>query len=286
MADEGELDDWVYHGDEGPVDEEYDDTDLVAQTADASLRDVELDVFTSFLCSEGFDENDRESLAFMADIVQSETVAFMARSKAKGKGKPVSAKGAHGYRPRATGLTVEDRRRKLHEIKLRSTCKTCGRKGHWSGDRECPGPGKGTGKVAVAHFAQATRVMDKSTQTCDLRGSPRISSSESESFEPEAAANYVSLGRDSETEPAAYMGFFDKGDFEESDEELVDDFASQGAPSTEWDTIEYPEGSDQLFRFGMHKGSTYLEVLRNHPDYYHWGLKEEKPSTMLEAWLV
>lgn len=63
MADEGETDDWVYHGDEGPVDEAYDDTDLVAQTADASLRDVELDVFTSFLCSEGFDENDRESLA-------------------------------------------------------------------------------------------------------------------------------------------------------------------------------------------------------------------------------
>ena len=85
MADEREQDDWVYHGDEGPVDEEHDDTDLVAQTADASLRDVELDVFTSFLCSEGFDENDRESLAFMADIVQSETVAFMARSKAKGK---------------------------------------------------------------------------------------------------------------------------------------------------------------------------------------------------------
>ena len=36
----------------------------------------------------------------------------------------------------------------------------------------------------------------------------------------------------------------------------------------------------------MHKGSTYLEVLRNHPDYYHSKLKEEKPSTMLEAWLV
>ena len=47
------------------------------------------------------------------------------------------------------------------------------------------------------------------------------------------------------------MGFFDNGDFEESDEELVDDFASQGAPSTEWDTIEYPEGSDQVFR-GKH----------------------------------
>ncbi|CAE7762468.1 unnamed protein product, partial [Symbiodinium microadriaticum] len=192
MADEGEQDDWVYHGDEGPVDEEYDDTDLVAQTADASLRDVELDVFTSFLCSEGFDENDRESLAFMADIVQSETVAFMARSKAKGKGKPVSAKGGSFMR-----LNSEARAR----------------------------------PVAAKDTGRATE-------------------------NAQAAANYVSLGRDSETEPAAYMGFFDKGDFEESDEELVDDFASQGAPSTEWDTIEYPEGSDQLFRFGMHKGST------------------------------
>ena len=33
------------------------------------------------------------------------------------------------------------------------------------------------------------------------------------------------------------------------------------------------------------EGSTYLEVLQNHPDYYHWGLKEKEPSTMLEAWL-
>ena len=135
-------------------------------------------------------------------------------------------------------------------------------------------------------WAQATRVMDKSTQTCDLgASSPSESDSESHSFDPEPTANYVSLGQDSETEPAAYMGFFDKGDFEESDEELVDDFASQGAPSTEWDTIEYPEGSDQVFRFGMHNGSTYLEVLQTHPDYYHWGLKEKEPSIMLEAWL-
>ena len=92
--------------------------------------------------------------------------------------------------------------------------------------------------------------MDKSTQTCSLGGTPSLSDSESESqsFEPEAAANYV-------------------------------------APSTEWDTVQYPDGSEQLFRFFMHKGSTYLEVVQNHPDYYHWGLKEKEPSTMLEAWV-
>ena len=162
----GENYDWVYRGDEGHVDGNEDDTDLVAQTADASLRDVEPDVFTSSLSAEGFDETDREALAFLADTVQCETVAFMARAKAKGKGKSVMQSSAHGYRPRSTGLTVEDCRRKLHEIKLRSTCKTCGRKGPWAGDKECPG--KGAGKPAIGHLAQATRMMDKSTQTCDL----------------------------------------------------------------------------------------------------------------------
>ncbi|CAE7221794.1 GIP [Symbiodinium sp. CCMP2592] len=282
---DGDGQDWAYHGEELPVYDKEEDTACVAQSADASLRDVELDVFTAFIGA-GFDEEDKEALAFLADTVQCETVAFMARAKAKGKGKSVMQRSAHGYRPRSTGLTVEDRRRKLHEIKLRSTCKTCGRKGHWAGDKECPGPGKGAGKPAVAHLAQVRRVMDKSTQTCDFIASPSESDSESQSFDPEPTANYVSLGQDSETEPAAYMGFFDRTDFEESDEELLDDFASQGAPSTEWDTIEYPDGSDQVFRFGMHRGSTNLEVLQNHPDYYHWGLKEKEPSTMLEAWLV
>ena len=65
-------------------------------------------------------------------------------------------------------------------------------------------------------------------QIYDLRSPPRLSESENESqsFEPEAATNYISLGQDSEAEPAAYMGFFNKQDFEESDEELVDDFGS------------------------------------------------------------
>ncbi|CAE7622665.1 GIP [Symbiodinium sp. CCMP2592] len=85
-------------------------------TTDASLKD------NAFLGTEGFDENVRESLAFLADVVaQAETVAFMtrSRSKAKGKGKPVASKGAHSYRPRTTSLTVQDRRKKLQEINAR-----------------------------------------------------------------------------------------------------------------------------------------------------------------------
>ena len=86
-----------------------------------SLRDIGLDIFISFLCSERFDENDRDYLVFLADVVQNKTITFMARSK--GKGRPISSKGAYGCRPRPIGLTVEDHNYKLQEIiKLRSTC--------------------------------------------------------------------------------------------------------------------------------------------------------------------
>ena len=87
--------------------------------------------------------------------------------------------------------------------------------------------------------------------------------------------------------PVAYMGFFDGEDFAASDKELLDESpgggTSQGSP---WDVLDYPEEGDTQFNFGMHRGSTYLEVLRQHPDYYHWGLQEKKPSPQLTAYLT
>ena len=62
-------------------------------------------MFTAFLTAEGWDPNNRESVALLTEAVQCETMAYMARSKAKGKGKPV--KGAHSYRPRPSTLSVE-----------------------------------------------------------------------------------------------------------------------------------------------------------------------------------
>ena len=67
---------------------------MVAQTADASLRDVELDVLTAFLGTEGFNSEDREAVALLTEAAQAETMAFMARSKAKGKGKPTAKNGS------------------------------------------------------------------------------------------------------------------------------------------------------------------------------------------------
>ena len=141
-------DDWSYPGypeEDGEGDDPSGDgAELVACTADAPLKDVELDVFTAFMTTEGWDPNNRESVALLTEAVQCETMAYMARSKAKGKGKPV--KGAHSYRPRPSTLSVEDRRRKLQEIKAKSTCKVCGRRGHWAGDKECSGKPSTSGR--------------------------------------------------------------------------------------------------------------------------------------------
>ena len=98
---EGSTDSAAYPALDGEDDWSYPDypdfsgdgAELVACTADAQLKDVELDVFIAFMTTEGWDPNNRESVALLTKAVQCETMAYMARSKAKGKGKPV--KGAH-----------------------------------------------------------------------------------------------------------------------------------------------------------------------------------------------
>ena len=267
-------DDWVYPGGEDDYADWGEEAELVAQTADASLRDVELDVLTAFLGTEGFNSEDREAVALLTEAAQAETMAFMARSKAKGKGKP-TAKTAHSYRPRPSNLSVEDRRKKLQEIKNKSTCKVCGRRGHWAGDKECPGKqATSSGSASTAFVAQVVRTEEKGTQTDTWDRKVSDTSDESDD-----RYGYLSVANDMSR--VAYMGFFDEGDFEESDEELEADSALSSA----WSYVDYPEGGDIKFNFGMHKGQTYMDCLREHPDYYHWGLSEKNPSPQLEAYL-
>ena len=61
-------------------------------------------------------------------LIQEGSMAFIAKGKGKGKGK---------YPVRPSNLTIEDRRKMLADLKARTPCKDCGRKGHWRGDKEC-----------------------------------------------------------------------------------------------------------------------------------------------------
>ena len=96
-------------------------------------------------------------------------------------------------------------------------------------------------------------MIDKSTQACGRGGTPSRSKSESESqsYEPEETANYVSLGRGSaRVSPTRKTVRIARGRL----------CAARRSP-VEWDAVKYQEGSDQVLRFGMHRGNTYLEIL-------------------------
>jgi hypothetical protein len=67
-----------------------------------------------------------------SNFIQHSAVAFAFAKKGKGKGK---GKGKYPIRP--SNPTIEDRRQKLKELKAKTECKDCGRRGHWRGDKEC-----------------------------------------------------------------------------------------------------------------------------------------------------
>ena len=260
-----------------------DDQDSSAFMADslgeATAEKIELDVVEAFLSTPDFSLDDDECIAFLASACQAEVCAFFARSKAKGKGKPMG-KHAHGYRPKPSGLSIEDRKAKLKEIKARSVCRTCGKKGHWAGDRDCKGKPSSGGsstqgtKDRTAHFS-AILTKDASVQTSFC-----CSSSESEGSEVlHKPQMFLALDDDHE-HPEGYPGFFNPGDFAEEEEELEEADGS-------FELLEAPpEGSDTVFGFGVHRGSTFGDVVLRHPDYFTWGIKEKNPSRTLEEFLV
>ena len=70
--------------------------------------------------------------ASVAEFAQNGAVAYLSNAKSKGKGK-----GGARYPIRPSNLSIEDRRRKLADLKEKAHCKDCGRRGHWKGDAKC-----------------------------------------------------------------------------------------------------------------------------------------------------
>ena len=124
----------AFTGDAGEDDDAWD--------PDQELEELQLDVMFAFTASGDLDSEQEQ---VVADIAQAEAAAFMARKGAKGKGARLRKGKGKGrpYRPYKSGLSLEDRRRKLAELKSKSVCKVCGQRGHWAGDHGCPGAGKG-----------------------------------------------------------------------------------------------------------------------------------------------
>jgi len=89
-----------------------------------------------------------DAYAAFAEAVQLQCAAYAALGKASGKGK---SKGKFPGKPSRfpvvkSQLSIEDRKKRLQEIKSKSKCLKCGQIGHWSGDPICP-KGRGAGQA-------------------------------------------------------------------------------------------------------------------------------------------
>ena len=59
------------------------------------------------------------------------------KGKSKGKGK-VKGKGKGKGKYKGNNLSLEERKKRLAELKSRTNCQACGARGHWAGDDICP----------------------------------------------------------------------------------------------------------------------------------------------------
>ena len=57
------------------------------------------------------------------------------KGKSKGKGK---VKGKGKGKNKGNNLSLEERKKRLAELKSRTNCQACGARGHWAGDDICP----------------------------------------------------------------------------------------------------------------------------------------------------
>ena len=98
-----------------------------------------------------------------AQLVQASAQAYLSFGKEKGKGK---GKGRYPVRP--SHLSLEDRRRRLKELKAKTECRACGRKGHWANDRECAMSSSGSSTQNQTRAARMAKRQHLSNQANQL----------------------------------------------------------------------------------------------------------------------
>ena len=95
------------------------------------------------MVEEGLDEEDQESLDYVADILQAESEVYFARKQAQDTGRYGFWSSGRQYQVQGS-LTVEEKRARIQAIKAKTSCKKCGQTGHWADDAICPrNKGKG-----------------------------------------------------------------------------------------------------------------------------------------------
>ena len=113
----------------GDVEWEDDDESYLSVTEDADHFMTE---YMGWYVEEGLDLESEEACALAAEALQLEYEAYSVRSHAKGKGHGGFAGQRHFEV--SGSLSLQEKRARLQQLKLKTECRKCGQKGHWSGD--------------------------------------------------------------------------------------------------------------------------------------------------------
>ena len=135
-----ELTDTAAYGEEG-ISGDYDGEQ--DETEDDEIHETDL---AALLGNSGEDPE--------AEALQLDAVAMVAwqrfndkgKGKSKGKGK---VKGKGKGKHKGNNLSLEERKKRLAELKSRTNCQACGARGHWAGDDICP---KNAKKESTLHL--------------------------------------------------------------------------------------------------------------------------------------
>ena len=217
-------------------------------------EEAQLEAFVRLL--DEFDEND-----ITLEHVQTEATAYFAKRtlyKGKGKGKGGKSKSSPFRKGNGKGssLSLEDRRKRLAALKERSTCKACGRVGHWSGDAACPKRNQSP-QPASTSLPQK----DRTANVAVLDSDPFTFLVDEEATNP--VAHMASKRQPDKPDAAVY----NIGDSDEEDPEL-------------------PLTGDKKFTFGQYKGFMFSEIVNKYPEYPLWGLTQKNPGKCLVDFLA
>ena len=250
-----------------------DDVSMEEESDEPTKDAVEMGVFTAFLANDEFQEADNDSISLLSDVAQTEVAAYYARTRAKGKGKslppqfPSKPRNKFG-KSRPSGLSLEDRRKKLKEIKSKSTCKKCGKKGHWAGDAEC--------QTKVANYSVVAQ--------------PRIACHAYTIMDDESGSDAYMAVKGKTTAQAKKgkeKGKTSQGYPEEPEEYVISepDEGMTEVSSVNGENEPIPESLDKRFTFGQYIGESYAQITKERPGYVIWACKETTPGPQLAEYI-
>ena len=250
---------------------------------------------------EEFADDDLQDAGYVSTLIQTHSTAMNAwgnRGKGKGKRKgkkkfgpkPTANFGSSakkpGYPVKQSTLSIQDRRKKLQELKAKSKCRRCGETGHWQGDPACKGTVKPTARLAIAaaayhsHEALCPYHSDDSPTGRYARNVSMDDGDDAEvSTSLVAVVQKVTYGESANPEEIALP----------ASPQIVNMSDSPGVfpdtdhPDDHVSDLHYcVEGNTTKITWGKYRGKTYGYVLQHHTSYVVWAKKLKDPSTQIQ----